>query len=152
MGNKKLLETLRASRSLIARQFCLHFCSLWQTGMFAPHFDFQIYPRKIKNPKPKGFGFLELLARFELATSSLPRRLRGCAPQQPPAMHWYSKSFWLSIRAGYLQGTEIDRILFHKGIITHHLFRIQAPDLILYTSKSIPPQEARTTYHRSIIK
>ena len=31
-------------------------------------------PTQIKTPKPKGFGvFMELLARFELATSSLPK-------------------------------------------------------------------------------
>ena len=35
----------------------------------------QIWPTTyIKRPKPDGFGlFMELLARFELATSSLPR-------------------------------------------------------------------------------
>ena len=35
---------------------------------------FQIWRSKIKRPKPNGFGlFMELLARFELATSSLPK-------------------------------------------------------------------------------
>ena len=46
-----------------------------------PQLGLQIWRSKIKRPKPIGFGlFMELLARFELATSSLPTILEAVLP------------------------------------------------------------------------
>ena len=71
--------------------------------------------QKEKSLESEDSRLLELLGRFELPTSSLPRRSGGRAPQRPPASALNPKGFsvFLLIAEGSFS-PETDRFLFQQ--------------------------------------
>ena len=81
-SNLELLARFAAFAPLGSKSWCrLRPAGAEQQSTGLLHLIIQICPPTyIKRPKPNGFGlFMELLARFELATSSLPR-IQGLRP------------------------------------------------------------------------